>query len=261
MGFFNEPHGVAALPWGEIAVSDTYNNRVQIFDQNGGLRAPELTPLRKRDINLSLSLYPPLRVFPIPLCVKFRSLSVQGHFACALAHRGESSCQFIPSLTGRLLLPRPAWSNPTYQSRHRGAMCRPLIGTSRSRRLPRKLHLLRQNHRRHWLMRLCPVGTGLFPRCSPPHAHSVHFIPRYQLHLKTMTSLPLPSKRRARQPPKTSHTWRLETNVETQPAPRPAQLSGYRLPLQRGNRTPVRTQCFATSFVASLRRQVLMVAT
>ena len=106
VGFFNEPHGVAALPWGEIAVSDTYNNRVQIFDQNGGLRAPELTPLRKRDINLSLSLYPPLRVFPIPLCVKFRSLSVQGHFACALAHRGESSCQFIPSLTGRLLLPR-----------------------------------------------------------------------------------------------------------------------------------------------------------
>ena len=59
MGFFNEPHGVAALPWGEIAVSDTYNNRVQIFDQNGGLRAPELTPLRKRDINLSLSLSTP----------------------------------------------------------------------------------------------------------------------------------------------------------------------------------------------------------
>jgi len=261
VGFFNEPHGVAALPSGEIAVADTYNNRVQIFDQNGGSRAHELTSLRKRDINLSLSLSPPLRVFPIPLCVIFRSLSVQGHFACALAHQGESSCQFSPSLTGRLLLPRPAWSNSNYQSRQRGAICRPHIGSSRSRRLPRKLHLLRQNHGRCRLMRLCPVGTGLFPRCSPPHEHSVHFIPRHQLHLKTMARLPLPSKRRARQPPKTSHTWRLETNEETKPAPSPAQLSGYRLPLQRGNQTPVRTQCFATSFAASLRRQVLMVAT
>ena len=102
MGFFNEPHGVAALPWGEIAVSDTYNNRVQIFDQNGGLRAPELTPLRKRDINLSLSLYPPLRVFPIPLCVKFRSLSVQGHFACAYWHTGANpaASSFLRSPAG-----------------------------------------------------------------------------------------------------------------------------------------------------------------